>query len=110
MPKKSWGLNPKVEEAREREASKKAADKSVLILSMKRRSSAFFHVPEMLSCPQAKSKAAEDALWADEKNNKSLQRKQEEEARRQVEAQKRAELKALQERSAPVSMTRLHNI
>jgi hypothetical protein len=70
----SLRINPKVEEAREREAQKKASEKA------------------------SKAKAAEDALWADEKNNKQAQRKAEEEARRQAEATKRAELKALQAR------------
>lgn len=72
MPKKSgWGVNEKVVAAREREQTKKTAAKE-----------------------DAKRKA-DDALWEDEKNNKFLIKQKQEEAKRQAEAAKRAELKAL---------------
>ncbi len=37
---------------------------------------------------QSKKKAAEDALWADEANNKNAQKKAEEDRKRAVEAEK----------------------
>jgi flagellar motility protein MotE (MotC chaperone) len=45
---------------------------------------------------QSKKKAAEDALWADEANNKHALKQAELEKKKQAEAEKRALLKSLE--------------
>lgn len=92
MPKKAFGINPKVEAAREREAVKKESEKQVRYFVFYMNWGIWHQRKPMKS----KKKAAEDSLWEDEKNNKFLLRKAEEEKKKQVEAEKRAAIKALQ--------------